>query len=234
MGKENVGAGTPLPAVTPTPKQTDAGPQVIDTQVCDTAKTVAQNNAEPPITEQANAAETEKLDGILETIRGPSPVSAEPETIEVDELDVDLGAFHVVFKGEDATVVKQAVLKQHMAKHHPKHVAVPTKMEPTYKYACAECQFMALEDAGIPAGKPSHVQLKDLVEEMIDDLRGGRIVFVHGGSAAARTECVNKALHRLRIYDFNRRNINVSEQDWKKGYFAYIFHLMFGGKRLKE
>ena len=157
MGMENVGAGTPLPAVTPTPKQTDAGPQVIDTQVCDTAKKVAQNNAEPPITEQANAAETEKLDGILETIRGPSPVSAEPETIEVDELDVDLGAFHVTFRGEDATAVKQAVLKEYMAKLHPKHVAVPTKMKPTYKYGCAECQFMALEDAGIPAGKPSHV-----------------------------------------------------------------------------
>ena len=69
-------------------------------QACDNAKTVAQNNAEPPITEQANAAETEKLDGILETIRGPAPVRAEPETPKVDMIEVKIGGIQITISGE--------------------------------------------------------------------------------------------------------------------------------------
>ena len=69
---------------------------------------------------------------------------------------------------------------------------------------------------------------------MLDDKKGGRIIFVHGGTAAARTECVDKALHKLRVFDINRVNIKVSEQFWKGGYFAYIYKMMFGGDKLKE
>ena len=143
MGKENVGAGTPLPAVTPTPKQTDAGPQVMTEQACDNAKTVAQSNAEPPITEQANAAETEKLDGILETIRGPNQVSAEPEAPELDTLDINLGAVHVTFRGEDATAIKLAVLNEHKALLDTKDAAIQTDVIVTSTKTCPDCQASA-------------------------------------------------------------------------------------------
>ena len=82
--------------------------------------------------------------------------------------------------------------------------------------------------------KASHDELKLHILPMLDDKQGGRIIFVHGGTAAARTECVDKALHSLRVFDINKVNVKVSEQYWLQGYFAYIFKLMFGGKKLKE
>ena len=77
----------------------------------------------------------------------------------------------------------------------------------------------------------SHDELKLHILPMLDDKQGGRIIFVHGGTAAARTECVDKALHSLRVFDINKVNVKVSEQYWLQGYFAYIFKLMFGGEK---
>ena len=102
-------------------------------------------------------------------------------------------------------------MNEHKAKLDLKDAAVQTEPEPESDYICSECQLNALELADTPVAKASHDELKLHILPMLDDKQGGRIIFVHGDTAAARTECVNKALQSLRVFDFNRVNIKVSE-----------------------
>ena len=53
-----------------------------------------------------NEAEIDKLDGYLETIRGPTPVSTETELFVEDLLDVEIGGIRMIFRGDDATAIK--------------------------------------------------------------------------------------------------------------------------------
>ena len=56
-----------------------------------------------------NVAETEKLDGILETIRGPNPIVSKPETPKDDVIDLRVGGVRVTISGEDARAIKRKV-----------------------------------------------------------------------------------------------------------------------------
>ena len=80
MGKENVTPGPPVSALTPTPEQPDAGKQTIHKHACDSAKTEVSNDANGENNMLANAAAADKLDGYLETIRGPHSVATKPQT----------------------------------------------------------------------------------------------------------------------------------------------------------
>ena len=55
---------------------------------------------------------------------------------------------------------------------------------------CPECQLNAVAEAATPVAMPSDYELKQLVLPMLDHRQNGRIIYVHGGTAAARTKCV--------------------------------------------
>ena len=147
MSRANVGPGSPLPVVTSTPEQLDAGIQVAAQEACDNDKTVSQNDSELSITEQVTAAETEKLDGILETIRGPTTMSAEPETPEEGMLKVKIGDICITISGEQSKFIQQEILKKHKATLDLKDVAVQTDDVVISKETCPEYQASANAEA---------------------------------------------------------------------------------------
>ena len=68
----------------------------------------ADNNEIQIINIETNA-DTEKFDGILETIRGPNTIVSKPETPEDDVIELTVSGVRVTISGEHARAIKREV-----------------------------------------------------------------------------------------------------------------------------